>query len=774
MNYLQGKKRLLLTILLNKQLFYNIKLEENTMKKRRYIIIGIFLVLGFLIFNKTLSELKPIPKVTFKSQNLNYDKKEPGSFKVDKSAKWIGEGKAKVTIEVDSIVKDQSQFKDIVFVLDVSGSMSGAKLEQVKKDVKDIANIILSKPRNRAALITFASKANKLIDFTRDIDTFIAKVDSLKAEGNTNYKAGLGDAQKLIEGYAKERDKDLILLFLTDGYPNEDTPNELTVYNELRQTYPYMIINAVQYEMGDDIKDQIKAISNNQYPADMKGLNNALLGAGANPRIYDNFVIKDYISKHFKGEVTKIKASHGEAKLENDEITWDLQKYSSGTKAKLEIELEQIGEREAFYKTNKGIDINVNFEGEQDKILSSDTPVLKDAHKVIYLANAPKGCQAQNLETTKSYRPFEKVIFSKKKPICDGYLFQGYELITEVDQFNKDYIIMPDKDITLKALWSKFKVNKSLKGKVAKQITLLEQIKSESLGNDKNNGIDYSKISSSTNGEGVYLFDETKNDTNPVYFYRGTNSLNNNVIYGDFCWKIVRTTETGGVRLIYNGKPENNKCNTTTESDFSIGSSKFNESKDHAKYVGYMYGEDDTPYENIHDSTIKKYLDKWYIDNIKGKYFEQKLDKKSIYCGDRKPGEKGNEWQYYTGTDRLITLFQPSLVCAPKDAFSVEAGNKKLTYPIGLLTVDEAMMAGTAHFGNYNENYYLYTGNTYYLMSPNRTEKEDPARMLVVNNKGDTASVLANSSRYVRPVITISSSIKIITGKGTKDFPYVI
>ena len=54
------------------------------MKKKRYLIIGIILLIGFLIFNKTLSELKPIPKVTFKSQNLDYDKKEPGSFKVDK------------------------------------------------------------------------------------------------------------------------------------------------------------------------------------------------------------------------------------------------------------------------------------------------------------------------------------------------------------------------------------------------------------------------------------------------------------------------------------------------------------------------------------------------------------------------------------------------------------------------------------------------------------------------------------------------------------------
>ena len=39
---------------------------------------------------------------------------------------------------------------------------------------------------------------------------------------------------------------------------------------------------------------------------------------------------------------------------------------------------------------------------------------------------------------------------------------------------------------------------------------------------------------------------------NPVYYYKG-NVQNNNVLFGGFCWKIVRTTETGGVKIVYNG-----------------------------------------------------------------------------------------------------------------------------------------------------------------------------------------------------------------------------
>ena len=34
----------------------------------------------------------------------------------------------------------------------------------------------------------------------------------------------------------------------------------------------------------------------------------------------------------------------------------------------------------------------------------------------------------------------------------------------------------------------------------------------------------------------------------------------NNVIFAEQCWQMIRTTDTGGVKLIYNGEPENNQC----------------------------------------------------------------------------------------------------------------------------------------------------------------------------------------------------------------------
>ena len=54
------------------------------------------------------------------------------------------------------------------------------------------------------------------------------------------------------------------------------------------------------------------------------------------------------------------------------------------------------------------------------------------------------------------------------------------------------------------------------------------------------------------NGNGVNKATENGKD---VYYYRGE-VANNNVIFADMCWKILRTTATGGVKLVYNGYPQ--------------------------------------------------------------------------------------------------------------------------------------------------------------------------------------------------------------------------
>ena len=66
--------------------------------------------------------------------------------------------------------------------------------------------------------------------------------------------------------------------------------------------------------------------------------------------------------------------------------------------------------------------------------------------------------------------------------------------------------------------------------------------------------------STDTNGKGVYIRSGTENSTYPIYYYRG-DVYNNNVAFAGFCWLAVRTTDTGGVKLLYNGvQDEDGTC----------------------------------------------------------------------------------------------------------------------------------------------------------------------------------------------------------------------
>ena len=104
------------------------------------------------------------------------------------------------------------------------------------------------------------------------------------------------------------------------------------------------------------------------------------------------------------------------------------------------------------------------------------------------------------------------------------------------------------------------------------------------------NGIDFSQISSDTNGKGIYEIASTKDDDYPIYYYRGEVD-NNNVKFGGFCWKAIRTTDTGGVKMIYNGEPDQDGyCTNTTGASTQIGSSKYNTNYSSISDVGYMYG----------------------------------------------------------------------------------------------------------------------------------------------------------------------------------------
>lgn len=228
-----------------------------------------------------------------------------------------------------------------------------------------------------------------------------------------------------------------------------------------------------------------------------------------------------------------------------------------------------------------------------------------------------------------------------------------------------------------------------------------------------------------------------------------------------------------GARVVYNGSPVNGKCTNTIGENTQINYIQFNRKYTKKQHVGYMYGDDDNPYKNNNDSSIKEYIDNWYETNIKDKDFESSVDKASIYCGDRTEGSVDGDWQYYAGRDRTEQN-KPSLKCPTNDSYGVEAGNRKLKYPSALLSSDEVMLAGGQNWKGNNSNYYLYTSNTYWLLSPGEWSSSTYADMLGVDGYGCLSTLYVPVLYGLRPAITIAPSASLLSGTGSPDDPYVI
>ena len=85
-----------------------------------------------------------------------------------------------------------------------------------------------------------------------------------------------------------------------------------------------------------------------------------------------------------------------------------------------------------------------------------------------------------------------------------------------------------------------------------------------------------------------------------IYHWYGSNDTNgiaildmNNVIFADHCWQMIRTTDTGGVKMVYNGEPENNQCLNTRGNHVGYDS-RTTQSMSTTYYYGTSYTYDKT------------------------------------------------------------------------------------------------------------------------------------------------------------------------------------
>ena len=338
-----------------------------------------------------------------------------------------------------------------------------------------------------------------------------------------------------------------------------------------------------------------------------------------------------------------------------------------------------------------------------------------------------------------------------------------------------------------------------------------------------------------TPGAAVSTFTEavlasTEDDYGTSYYFRGA-VKNNFVEYANMCWRIVRVTGDGSIKLVlynYNGLTDSNTTPTSstpcnvTGNDYAFAryegdtyKSVFNTSLFDNAHAGLMYGVTSASnyaetHANTNASTILTNLNKWYTAVLsKQSGFEDNQLMDAIWCNDKSvvintafnPYGFGNvtnfgyghNTNYFGSTKRLLQASSadaggtgPSLIC-PNDnnggrlsKFTVndtEYGNGALKNyaKIGLLTVDEIVFAGGAAYTS-NSGYYLKenTNQSYWwTLTPTLLFGNGIGSWYVGGTNGSLMSTYLASSYGLRPVITLVSSTKV-NGMGTATNPYKI
>ena len=229
---------------------------------------------------------------------------------------------------------------------------------------------------------------------------------------------------------------------------------------------------------------------------------------------------------------------------------------------------------------------------------------------------------------------------------------------------------------------------------------------------------------------------------------------------------------------------ENNGCETLLKVDSYAGPQSL-----YVKNITNASTSYERAHKNINSSSIKKYVDNWYENNLIN--YTNKLSKGAYFCNNRKPFTvtSGNYTNKGYGLNPTIYAYgrfvgwnntkkTPTLMCPEKnDTFTVssEIGNNILTYPIALITADEAAMAGNST-GSRNQLSYLYVGDSYWTMTPGLYSEWGYALNHVVSPNGNDMSWRedVHGSRGVKPVINIDSSKITFSGNGTMQDPYVL
>ncbi|HOW64954.1 MAG TPA: VIT domain-containing protein [Candidatus Paceibacterota bacterium] len=166
--------------------------------------------------------------------------------------------------------------KDVVFVLDTSGSMAGKKLDQAKKALHYCVENL--NEGDRFEILRFSTETEPLFD--RFVDTSkpnrnkaAAFIEGLKPTGGTAINDALLKALALASPDASDPQRVRVVIFLTDGKPTIGVTEETRIVDNVKQANPgrtrvfcFGIGLDVNAHLLDKITEETRAVSQYVLP----------------------------------------------------------------------------------------------------------------------------------------------------------------------------------------------------------------------------------------------------------------------------------------------------------------------------------------------------------------------------------------------------------------------------------------------------------------------------------------------------------------------------
>jgi len=171
--------------------------------------------------------------------------------------------------------KDQVIPRDLVLVLDTSGSMAGPKMDQARKALKYCLDQLGG--NDRFALINFATTVNRYSDrllegSAEQVERAKKWVDELEATGGTAIDAALASA---LELRSRDTGRSFTVVFFTDGCPTigETEPDVILKHVADKNTantriFTFGVGDDVNATLLDQLADRSRALSTYVRPAE--------------------------------------------------------------------------------------------------------------------------------------------------------------------------------------------------------------------------------------------------------------------------------------------------------------------------------------------------------------------------------------------------------------------------------------------------------------------------------------------------------------------------